>query len=442
VTRHHLTYHQEGWTRRDHARRRERAVKQEIYLEPLGYDVLFAASMPLTFEFETKWKRRAHRASNDEIRFPHAAGIKYVVYSEIDRPPAARLQAAPEDMPPGFGVYLDWPEAQITDAVVAKTREITAGLRTRYEKVVAIESWLRENLSYTLEMKSPGDREPIDFFLFERRKGHCEYFSSAMTIMLRIAGVPSRNVNGFLGGEWNEYDDYIAVRAGDAHSWVEVYFEGVGWVTFDPTPPGELDRLGRGGAQLWGKFRRMVDTLRFKWFKWVIEYDLGRQLGLFRDVGQAVKRSFRRVFSFGDGGARAWLERHKRAIAAILGGAIVLVGLVGWWRRRRTGPARVESAARRRALDVRARPVLKTYRRIRRHYERLGHRRAAAATPREHAAALAAAGVPGAAAFRELTELYYAAIWGRDIPEDAAARAATLAESIEGSASRGDRSAR
>ena len=57
-----------------------------------------------------------------------------------------------------------------------------------------------------------------------------------MAILLRAAGVPTRNVNGFLGGEWNEYGGYIAVRGGDAHSWVEVWFEGVGWVTFDPTP--------------------------------------------------------------------------------------------------------------------------------------------------------------------------------------------------------------
>jgi len=115
-------------------------------------------------------------------------------------------------------------------------------------------------------MESPGDVEPIHFFLFSRKRGHCEYFSSAMAIMLREVGVPTRNVNGFLGGEWNEYNDYIAVRAGDAHSWVEVYVRGVGWVTFDPTPSASIDRLGRGGSGVSDRRRRQMDSLRFQWF--------------------------------------------------------------------------------------------------------------------------------------------------------------------------------
>ena len=71
-----------------------------------------------------------------------------------------------------------------------------------------------------------------DFFLFDRKKGHCEYFASAFAVLARAANIPTRTVNGFLGGEWNEYRGYVAVRAGDAHSWDEVYFPGSGWVTF------------------------------------------------------------------------------------------------------------------------------------------------------------------------------------------------------------------
>ncbi len=164
-------------------------------------------------------------------------------------PPPGVLRRAPRVLPPGYEVYLQLPP-EITPRVRALAREIVRGATTDFDKAAAIERYLKEPLSYTLEMQSPRGREPIDFFLFERRKGHCEYFASAMTVLLREVGVPARNVNGFLGGEWNEYDDYIAVRAGDAHSWVEVYFSGAGWVTFDPTPGASVDGLGRGGDSL------------------------------------------------------------------------------------------------------------------------------------------------------------------------------------------------
>src|ERR1051326_8613684 len=114
------------------------------------------------------------------------------------------------------------------------------------------------------------------------------YFASAFAVLARAAGIPTRQVNGFLGGEWNEYKGYVAVRAGDAHSWDEVYFPGAGWVTFDPTPAG-TSSLGRGGTGWRAKLGRLMDTLRFQWTKWVIEYDLVAQLSLFKDVGRALK---------------------------------------------------------------------------------------------------------------------------------------------------------
>jgi transglutaminase-like putative cysteine protease len=435
VNRHYLKYHQ-SLTWRQVRERADAGTRQEIYLEPLGYDVIFGASMPLMFEFDDAigGRTRARKGRNDEIRHPHSAGIKYVVYSDLERPPAETLRAAGDGMPEKFEAYLQMPDGQITERVKQRAKEITAGAATNYDKAVAIETWLRENLGYTLQMESPGDREPIDFFLFERRTGHCEYFSSAMAIMLRVVGIPSRNVNGFLGGEWNEYDDYIAVRAGDAHSWVEVYFDGVGWVTFDPTPPGESDVLGRGDGGLWNKLRRIADTLRFKWFKWVIEYDLGRQLGLFRSIGRSIKKAVKSVFSFGDGGARAWLKRNKKILAGLIGSVIGAIVLIGWWRRRRD-PVRETAVARRRrkrAID----PVMRAYLSARGRYQKLGHKRARSTTPREHARALAKKDVPGAPAFVVLTELYYRAVWsGAELEGDTGDRARELLAAIESAVS-------
>ncbi len=403
-----------------------RTMHQEIYLEPLGSDVLFAASMPMAFDVESQWTWRHHRRRkwrNDEVRHHHSVGIRYDAYSIIDPPPSDVLRAAPRNfLPDGFGVYLQVPD-EITTRVRMKAREITRGATNNYDKAVAIEQWLEDNLSYTLEMASPGDQEPIDFFLFTRRKGHCEYFSSAMVIMARVVGIPARNVNGFLGGEWNEYDDYIAVRAGDAHSWVEVYFPGAGWVTFDPTPSAEIDRLGRGGAGLRARLRRFMDTLRFKWFQWVIEYDLYRQLDFFKKLSSSMRgggRSLRDKFR----AAGSWARGHRTTAAGVVGGAALLLLAILLLRRRRRDAGPGARPTRRRGPV--AQIYLTTLRRLRRH----GHHKPLARTPREHAATLSRLGTPGAAALTELTEIYYAAEYGERDDPDAHRRANELAEAI------------
>lgn len=429
--RHNLLYAQDDPGREALDRRAEGAMRQAIYLEPLGSDVLFGASMPVAFEFASHiGMRRPRKASNDEIRYSHSAGIKYVVYSELDPPPADLLRATPGTLPEGFRAYLQLPdpdkgERTIPRRVIDKAHEVTAGASNNYDKAVALERWLQNNLAYTLEMKSPGDMEPIDFFLFERRQGHCEYFASAMTVMARAVGLPARNVNGFLGGEWNEFDDFIAVRAGDAHSWVEVYFDGHGWVTFDPTPSAEVDRLGRGDGGLRDRLRRFFDSLRFKWFQWVIEYDLYRQLSLFKKMSNALKGSADRMkLELGDG--RQFLKRHKATLAAVLGGAVGVVVLIALLRRRRRLETLPEAERRRRARA----PMATLYAGVLRTLERRGYRRKASVTPREHAAQLARDGAPGGEALVELTEIYYAAEYGAADAEALLARARELADAI------------
>jgi protein-glutamine gamma-glutamyltransferase len=311
------------------ARLRRKALagmRHTVYLEPLGNDFLFGASMPLAFEVppSLEKKRPPWKGSNDELRFSHKAGIAYVVYSQMESPPASDLRRAPASfLPPGYrDVYLQLPDRLRGGKLAALAGEITAGEGTNYDRARAIERWLKTNLSYTLDMKAPPEgTDPVEFFLFDRRAGHCEYFSSAMVLMLRALDIPARNVNGFLGGEWNEYEDYVAVRAGDAHSWVEVYFPGSGWVTFDPTPPS--DELGRGTGWT-DKLRRWFDTMRFKWFKWVIEYDIYQQLSIFDGIGDLFQGAGSGV---GDawGATKGWVREHR---AEAFGGAAGLVALV------------------------------------------------------------------------------------------------------------------
>src|SRR5206468_633256 len=192
--------------------------------------------------------------------FRNSAAIRYIGVSRLPPRHAAKLRAAPLAYPNDItSTYLQLP-ARLDRRIPELAREITKNSATPFDKAVRIESYLRTSYSYTLNLTGKPGRDPLAHFLFEARAGHCEYFASAMAIMLRTLGIPSREVNGFLPGEYNdlamriarphnvvagqvivfevngflpgEYNDlagdYI-VRASDAHSWVEVYFPGDGW---------------------------------------------------------------------------------------------------------------------------------------------------------------------------------------------------------------------
>lgn len=425
VTQHHLLYADSGGASNALQSRAERGMSQEIYLEPFGYDVLFGASMPLAFEFENRFGLKKPRTErNDEMRFPHSSGIKYTVYSDLLGPNPADLRQAEDVVPETYEPYLALPP-EITEQTKALAREITRGLENDYDKADAVRKWLQTNLSYTLKMRSPGKMEPIHFFLFERKQGHCEYFSSAMAILLRVVDVPTRNVNGFLGGEWNESGEYIAVRAGDAHSWVEVYFHGYGWVTFDPTPPGGIDRLGRGGSGVLDRLGRFFDTLRFQWFKWVIDYDLTSQLSIFRGLREYLSSGTDAVKQFFDD-VKAWAKQHK----ALAGFTVVLVSSVlvalVWWRmrKRRRSANPNEEQRERDAVSL-------LYERVLARLAKRGYRRLPSTTPREFAREFDEQKAPGAAALATLTELHYQVAYGSMSPEGGLTKAYAASEDIE-----------
>ncbi|MBL4633273.1 MAG: DUF3488 domain-containing protein [Kofleriaceae bacterium] len=441
TTTHHLLYSHGSQNPLELKARNDAAFKQEIYLEPVGYDVLFGASMPLAFAFENKSENKTRAGKNDELRHIRSAGIKYTVYSDPKAPAAASLRRAETTLPVRYEVFLQLPEEipkcesentpSSLDEVRAQcrvrdlARYITRDASTNYDKAKALEDWLRTQLEYTLLQKEPGDMEPVEFFLFSRKMGHCEYFSSAMSVMARALGIPIRNVNGFLGGEWNEYSDYIAVRAGDAHSWVEVYFGEYGWVTFDPTPSGQSDLMGRGSSGLLDRLRRMADTMRFKWFKWVIEYDLFAQLKLFRNVGKSIKGSAQKYFKAPMSSIKIWAKAHKKeavAIVLFLGVVAIVLGL----RKRREG----EAPLLRSRTDKRKKtPVTTQYVAVLKTLARRGFRRTSSMTPREFASDLAASKIPGADNVQKLTELYYQVEYG-EAPHDSAPRATFLRKAI------------
>jgi len=128
--------------------------------------------------------------------------------------------------------YLQLPN--VSPRVQKLARYITRDQLTYFEKIKAIRAFFDKSFRYSLESHHPGD--PIEDFLLNNRVGHCQYYAAAMVLLLRLNGIPSRMVNGFTSGEYNEYGDYWTIRMKDAHAWVEVYGGNGIWVTEDPTP--------------------------------------------------------------------------------------------------------------------------------------------------------------------------------------------------------------
>jgi transglutaminase-like putative cysteine protease len=131
----------------------------------------------------------------------------------------------------------------------AETQRITANADTSYDVVKGIENYLQDNLIY--QERVPSHDYPLEAFLFQDKAGYCQQFSGAMALMLRMSGVPARVAAGFSPGSYNKDTEEYRVRDLDAHSWVEVYFTGIGWVPFDPTPtaaPAESQSTGIGST--------------------------------------------------------------------------------------------------------------------------------------------------------------------------------------------------
>jgi hypothetical protein len=310
--------------------------------------------------------------------------------------------------------YLQLPE-KLDARIPEFAKRIAAGANNPYDKALAIENYLRSNFAYTLNLTGMAGPDPLALFLFKTRAGHCEYFASAMAVMLRTLGIPSREVNGFLPGEYNDLaGDYI-VRASDAHSWVEAYFPGNGWITFDPTPSS--------GEQMSGLFSRLAlyaDWFQLTWNEWVINYDFSHQISLARTAGQVSsdwrnegQRKFQRFRDRGMEQLTEWQRAHP-VLRLVLPVAMVLALFalrLEWLRSffRWLGFAWLA----RRPATARNNPQLasRLYTELLRLLERRGISRRETQTAGEFAAS--AELQPGlAAAVREFTDLYVQARFG------------------------------
>ena len=259
---------------------RGRTIDYEVFSAPMRQRVLFGLHPLIDVRPRTEFYPYTTRSGDATYRGDGAP--IYLARSKVAQPPAAQLRRASVGATPGARYYLQLPD--LPRRIHALADSLTREMPTRYDKTRAVERWLREEFAYTRELPPTALDASLDAFLFERRAGHCEYFSSAMVVLLRAAGIPARNVTGFLGGEWNEFGQYLLVRQDRAHSWVEVWFPSYGWVQFDPTPAEAGVPIGNDGA--FAAAGLFLDGLQHRWEKWVLDYNLQRQMDIVDRVSE------------------------------------------------------------------------------------------------------------------------------------------------------------
>jgi len=255
-----------------------RLTTQTFFLEPLESPVLFAAPRIVAVQGDLPFVRVDAEGSVQSRRHDFDRLI-YKVISDTSEPRMDLLRNDNRPLSVSYYRYLQLPENLDPRIDRLATQIILeANASNRYDAAKAIESYLQRQFGYSLEMKASGP-DPLADFLFNVRSGHCEYFSTAMAVLLRTHGIAARVVNGFLPGEYNEAAGAYTVRQSDAHSWVEVYFpETRSWVTFDPTPSAGRTEPVRTGIT--AQLQKYAEALELLWFQYVVGYDKQEQRSL------------------------------------------------------------------------------------------------------------------------------------------------------------------
>ena len=286
---------------------KEHILEQRYELMSSGYEVLFAANPVynvrgrfLSLQYD-KISGNIHAILN-----PYSPN--YTVYSDITPLNAEEVKNDYNSYPSEISAaYLQLPE--LSKRIQDLAYQISNGSDDSYDTALAIQSYLRQNYQYSLSVQRSPDLSPLEDFLFVNTAGHCEYYATSMTILLRILGIPARVVNGFAQGRWNEYGNFFTVRQSDAHAWVEVFFPSYGWATFDPTPPiafGDTYQQFAEQPHLLASLYRYTEYLRTKWNRYIVDYSTDDQVNMLIGAFHAT-RSARRNASY-----------YKRRIKAYL----------------------------------------------------------------------------------------------------------------------------
>ena len=327
-------------------------MTQTFYVERQQPNLIFAADRPMQVYFPASTAQLDNYRS---IRSPILLdeGLIYSVVSLVPDPRPQELETSPAEWPkPFLDRYTQLP-SDIPPRVVVLAHRITDGQPTVYDKVEAVQSWLQSNTRYNLDIPAdPVGVDAVDYFLFERREGFCEHIASSMVVLLRAVGIPARFAVGFDSGDRNPLTGFFEVRESDAHSWVEVYYSGMGWVGYDPTHEVPPANPGIGSA-----------------------FDAPQVLaGLGRMIASVTPEPIRRTLAGAWNGVAAAAGWTVRSWIVVLAALTALTLLTAGVRRldakRRRGPPLTGAAA--------------AFASVCRSFAARGHLRRTSDTPREH----------------------------------------------------------
>jgi transglutaminase-like putative cysteine protease len=280
-----------AWTSRYHL------IHYRVLMEPIGTNIFFLAPWARRVEGAYRTLQIDSGGAVSDLDSQRSVSI-YEADSDISTPAPGELRAAGNNLPQFAPEYLQLPK--LDQRIPRLAAQIASSASNNYDKTIAVERYLQSHYAYTLQLPRSAVADPLANFLFERKQGHCEYFASSMAVMLRTLGIPSRVVNGFRSDEFNDVTGYYVVRGKNAHSWVEAYFPGYGWVTFDPTPGGAIE-----SPQGWGRVMLYLDAAASFWREWVVSYDTSHQYVL----GQSLISGTRGFWEQGRMWARLRYER-------------------------------------------------------------------------------------------------------------------------------------
>lgn len=325
-----------------------RVVRQVIYMDNVPTTGMPCLDLPygLRIQSESPSARVHWDAGEDFTLILDTRGTRSLQYesaSDIVSRGEESLRAAPFDY--SYMAARDFsmltyhgllPETQ------QLARSLTDALPSPYDKVKALETWLSSaEFTYTLDVPPLPPQNSIDAFITTLKRGHCELYASALALMTRSLGIPSRVVSGYRGGDYNPTDEAYLVRASMAHLWVEVLFNNVGWVRFDPSPRSDFSLTGLGRVRMaWSNY---VLRAKMFWFQRVVGFRGGLRLDQILRIrpwnllprgphaGQAAdgQQAAEVVKSF------SYWNFAEHPATRIVAAASILAGITFIWKRRR-----------------------------------------------------------------------------------------------------------
>lgn len=299
-------------------------VYQEIFMETLDTDIIFTHGIPTfvngNFNQIALDQNLVLRTMDGRI------GPRRITFtSEIGRPDIGFNFVSPGSKDEEYiDKFLQVPET-LSPQIIQLASDLTRATSSSEEKAGNILDYFRTGFQYSLEMVKESNESSIDEFIFQRKKGHCEYFASAMVILLRSAGIPARIINGFTGVEWNEMGNYMIVRQSHAHSWVEALIPGKGWAIYDPTPTDPAAALSN---KMNNPLNRAMDLLRLNWQRYVIRYSLKDQMELASWFKSGGKTFFNKVKSLKPTDWKNLAHIDKSLLPILIG--LTLFFLIKW----------------------------------------------------------------------------------------------------------------